>query len=176
MREQMAQFGLCKDEWQDNGLWPWYLYARAARRMEGSYIMTQWDVTETLNKEDVIHKGSHYIDAHHITRYGVDQDQYINEGRIWLEGVRFDIPYGAITPMETECENLLVPVCASASAFAFCAIRQEPTWMHLGEAAGNAASLSIKDGVTVQDVSVPLLQEKLAKAGIPMEWFDVQQP
>ena len=170
MREQMAQFGFCKDEWQDNDHWPWYLYVRAARRMEGSYIMTQSDVTEQRTKEDVIHIGSHYIDAHHVTRYAVDQDHYINEGRIWQEGVRFDIPYRAITPKAKECENLLVPVCASASAVAFCAIRLEPTWMHLGEAAGIAASLSINEGVMVQKISVPKLQEKLTEERIPLHW------
>jgi hypothetical protein len=168
MREEMAQFGFCKDEWQDNAHWPWYLYIRAARRMEGSYVMTQSDVTEYRNKEDVIHIGSHYVDAHHVTRYGVDQNHYINEGRLWQEGVSFDIPYRSITPLANECENLLVPVCASASAVAFCAIRLEPTWMHLGEAAGIAACLSIKNSVTVQNVSVPQIQEKLAKEGIPL--------
>jgi hypothetical protein len=169
MREQMAQFGLCKDEWQDNGHWPWYLYVRAARRMEGSYIMTQSDVTTQRKKDDVIHIGSHYIDAHHVTRYAVDQDHYINEGRIWQEGVRFDIPYRAITPKAKECENLLVPVCASASAVAFCALRLEPTWMHLGEVAGIAASLAIKERVSVQEITISKLQGKLAKAGIPLE-------
>ncbi len=172
MREQMAQFGFCKDEWQDNDHWPWYLYVRAARRMEGSYIMTQSDVTKHRKKEDVIHIGSHYIDAHHVTRYAVDQEYYINEGRIWQEGARFDIPYRAITPLAAECENLLVPVCASASAVAFCAIRLEPTWMHLGEAAGIAASLSIKEEVSVQAISISTLQKKLENAAIPLEWVD----
>jgi hypothetical protein len=170
MREQMTQYGFCKDEWQDNGHWPWYLYIRAARRMQGSYVIQESDITTHRKKEDVIHIGSHYIDAHHVTRYAVDQKHYINEGRIWQEGERFDIPYQVIVPKENECENLLVPVCVSASAVAFCAIRLEPTWMHLGEAAGIAASLSVSEAVSVQRIDISRLQEKLTQEDIPLEW------
>jgi hypothetical protein len=169
MREDMAQYGFCKDEWQDNDHWPWYLYIRAARRMQGDYILTQADVTTTTDKEDVIHIGSHYIDAHHVTRYAVDQDHYINEGRIWEVGVPFDVPYRAITPKSQECENLLVPVCASASAVAQCTIRLEPTWMHLGEVSGIAAVLSIKNNSSVQAINIAALQKRITAVGIPLE-------
>ena len=169
MREDMAQYGFCKDEWKDNNHWPWYLYIRAARRMQGEYILTQADVTTTTDKEDVIHIGSHYIDAHHVTRYAVDQDHYINEGRIWQEGVPFDIPYGVITPKSEECENLLVPVCASASAVAFCTIRLEPTWMHLGEVSGIAAAMAIDNNSSVQNIDVAELQKRIKAVGIPLD-------
>jgi len=169
MREDMAQYGFCKDEWQDNNHWPWYLYIRAARRMQGAFILTQADVTTSTDKKDVIHIGSHYIDAHHVTRYAVDQDHYINEGRIWQEGVPFDIPYGVITPKSEECENLLVPVCASASAVAQCTIRLEPTWMHLGEVSGIAAVLSIKNNSSVQAINIAALQKRITPVGIPLE-------
>jgi hypothetical protein len=169
VRTEMAQYGLCKDEWVDNGHWPWYLYIRAARRMIGPMVMTQSDITENRDKDDVIHIGSHFIDSHHVARYAYDKDHFINEGRIWQEGVTFDIPYRAITPKAEECENLLVPVCVSASAVAFCAIRLEPTWMHLGEASGIAASLAIHQNSPVQEVHVPALQQKINQRGIPLE-------
>ena len=169
VREDMAQYGFCKDEWQDNDHWPWYLYIRAARRMQGAFILTQADVITSTDKEDVIHIGSHYIDAHHVTRYAVDKDHYINEGRIWQEGVPFDIPYGVITPKSEECENLLVPVCASTSAVAQCTIRLEPTWMHLGEVSGIAATMSIKNQSSVQDIDVAELQERIKAVGIPLK-------
>ena len=169
MREDMAQYGFCKDEWKDNNHWPWYLYVRAARRMQGAFILTQTDVTTSTEKKDVIHIGSHYIDAHHVTRYAVDQDHYINEGRIWQEGVPFDIPYGVITPKSEECENLLVPVCASASAVAQCTIRLEPTWMHLGEVSGIAAAMSIKNNSSVQAINIAALQKRIKAVGIPLD-------
>jgi hypothetical protein len=172
IRAEMATFGFCKDEWRDNGHWPWYLYVRAARRMKGLYILTQSDITERRDKEDVIHIGSHFIDSHHVTRYAVDRDHFINEGRIWQEGVRFDIPYRAITPVAEECENLLVPVCVSASNVAFCAIRLEPTWMHLGEAVGIASCMAARNNQAVQKVNVSRLQTRLRELKIPLDLPD----
>jgi len=168
MRRDMARFGLCKDEWQDNGHWPHYLYVRAARRMKGRHVLTQHDVTKNRTKDDVIHIGSHFIDSHHVARYAVDEDHIINEGRIWQEGVPFDIPYRAVTPKRSECGNLLVPVCVSASNVAFCAIRLEPTWMHLGEVSGIAAAMSAKSGLAVQEIPIADLQTRVAAAGIPL--------
>jgi hypothetical protein len=169
MRDEMAQYGFCKDEWQDNNHWPWYLYIRAARRMKGAYILTQADVTEKRKNEDVIHIGSHYIDSHHVTRYAVDNNHFINEGRMWQEGRRFDIPYRAITPRDEECENLLVPVCVSACNVAFAAIRLEPTWMHLGEVSGMAAAQAIAEDVMIQSIDIAKLRSRIAKFGIPLE-------
>jgi hypothetical protein len=169
VRREMASYGLCKDEWPDNGHWPYYLYIRAARRMVGPVVITQHDITTQRDKPDVIHIGSHYIDSHHVARYAYDEDHFINEGRIWQEGMNFDIPYRAITPKKEECTNLLVPVCISASAVAYCAIRLEPTWMHLGEASGMAASLAIRDRRSVQEIDVPTLQTMIRKQGIPLQ-------
>ncbi len=168
MRDEMATYGFCKDEWVDNNHWPWYLYIRAARRMTGEYIVTQHDVVENRQKKDVIHVGSHYIDSHQVTRYAVDSTRFINEGRMWQEGMRFDIPYRAITPKRKECRNLLVPVCVSASNVAFSAIRLEPTWMHLGEISGIAANIAIKNSVSIQEVNIQELQQKISEAGIPL--------
>ena len=169
IRDEMAPYGFCKDEWADNNHWPHYLYIRAARRMRGEIILTQADVIKDVYKEDVIHVGSHFIDCHHAARYVSGSGHIINEGRIWKVGTRFDIPYRAITPKAGECSNLLVPVCASASHVAFCTIRLEPTWMHLGEAAGIAAVMAGKSGKSVQAVDVKSLQARLLELGIPLE-------
>lgn len=169
VRKDMARYGFCKDEWTDNNHWPWYLYIRAARRMIGPVVITQHDIIDKRDKPDVIHIGSHYIDCHHIARYAYDKHSFINEGRIWQEGKNFDIPYRAITPKQEECDNLLVPVCVSSSAVAFCAIRLEPTWMHLGEASGMAASLAIKHTKAVQDIDVLTLQGMIKQQGIPLD-------
>ena len=169
IRDEMAPYGFCKDEWADNNHWPYYLYIRAARRMQGEVVLTEADIIEDRNKEDVIHIGSHFIDCHHAARYAVDSGHIINEGRIWKQGARFDIPYRAITPKAGECSNLLVPVCASASHVAFCTIRLEPTWMHLGEVAGIAAAMAAKSGKSVQMIDIKSLQARLLDLGIPLE-------
>ena len=170
----MAVYGFCKDEWVDHGHWPWCLYVSAARRMKDTYILTQADTTKRRDKEDVIHIGSHFINSHHVARYAVDQNHFINEGRIWQEGENFDIPYRAIIPKVEECRNLIVPVCVSSSAVAFCAICLEPTWMHLGEVSAIAAASVSKNGGNVQDVDIANLQAKIVKAGIPLDVPDIQ--
>ena len=169
IRSEMAMYGFCKDEWADNGHWPYYLYIRAARRMQGAVILTESDIIRDRDKQDVIHIGSHFIDCHHAARYAVDSGHFINEGRIWKQGTRFDIPYRAITPKVGECSNLLVPVCVSASHVAFCTIRLEPTWMNLGEAAGIAAAMAAKSGKSVQAVDIQSLQDRLLAVGIPLK-------
>ena len=169
IRDDMAQYGFCKDEWADNDHWPYYLYIRAARRMKGEVILTEADVTTDTDKADVIHVGSHFIDCHHAARYATESGEIINEGRIWKKGARFDIPYRAMTPKADECSNLLVPVCVSASHVAFCTIRLEPTWMNLGEAAGIAAAIAAETGITVQEVAIERLQRQVLNAGIPLE-------
>ncbi|MEQ8846275.1 FAD-dependent oxidoreductase [Botrimarina sp.] len=169
VRDKMQPLGLCADEWTDNGGWPWQLYVREARRLRGECVLTQADITDNRDKPDTVHVGSHFIDCHHAARYAVDEGHFVNEGRIWQAGERFDIPYRALTPKRQECDNLLVPVCVSASHVAFCAIRLEPTWMHLGEAAGIAAATAAGAGAAVQEIDVARLQEQLTAAGIPLE-------
>lgn len=168
MRDDMARYGFCKDEWIDNGHWPWQLYVREARRMRGSYLMTQRDITTARLKDDAIHLGSHFIDSHQATRYATKDGEFINEGRLWQRGEIYQFPYRAITPRAKECTNLLVPVCVSATHVAFCSVRVEASWMMLGEAAGIAAAMAKQDGVAVQAIDVNELQARVVAAGIPI--------
>src|SRR5690606_27826552 len=51
-----------------------------------------------------------------------------------------------------EIQNLLVPVCVSATHIAFGSIRMEPVFMVLGQSAAIAASLAIDLDLAVQDL------------------------
>jgi len=170
IRAQTAEWGLAKDEFVDNGNWPYYLYIREGRRMIGPYVMTQKDLQTDRKKPDSIGLGSHYIDAHHVQRVAVSADEFTNEGRLWTPGKVYEIPYRAITPKADQCENMLVPVAASFSHVAFCAFRLEPTWMTAGHAAGVAAALAAREGVPVQQVQIENLQERLT-AGKQLLWL-----
>ncbi len=63
--------------------------------------------------------------------------------------------------MPQKTTNLLVPVACSASHFGFSALRLEPIWYSLGQAAGWAAALALRDKTSVQNVAVPTLQARL---------------
>ena len=88
---------------------------------------------------------------------------------IYLDGGKYNgsykIPYESIVPTKGECDNLIVPVCVSASHIAFTSLRMEPVWMVLGESAGVAAAIAVDDSIPVQDVSYEKLSPKLDQLG-----------
>jgi hypothetical protein len=161
VQQDMKALGLHKDEFVDNGHLPPQLYVREARRMRGEHVMTQHDVQTDRRKPDSIGMSSHFIDCHHVQRVALNENEFVNEGRIWRMGYAHQIPYRALTPKPSECTNLLVPCAASYTHVAFCTLRVESTWMVTGHAAGVAAAMALKNGIAVQKVNVAALQDKL---------------
>jgi hypothetical protein len=161
VRNQMKAWGMAKDEFADNGNWPYYLYVREARRMKGAYVMTQKDVQDDTKKSDSIGMGSHFIDCHHVQRVAVSPTEFCNEGRIWRIGKAYEIPYRCLTPKAEECENLFVSVASSFSHVSFCTYRVESTWMVGSHAAGTAAALCAASGMAIQKINIEELQKLL---------------
>jgi hypothetical protein len=180
LRTEMRGWGLHRDEFPDNGNLPYQLYVREARRMRGALVMEQRDVAEDRRKPDAIGISSHFIDSHHVQRVALSPTAFVNEGRIWRIGWAYQIPYRAMTPRRTDCENLLVPGAASFSHVAFCSYRLESVWMIAGHAAGVAAAIASRERQAVQSVNVPALQARLREqkqvvdfvSGRPEKWSD----
>ena len=82
----------------------------------------------------------------------------------------YRISYRAIVPKASECKNLLVPVCLSATHIAYGSIRMEPVFMILGQSAAAAACLGIDDEVPVQKVSYEKLRARLLADKQILEW------
>ncbi|MFC6103551.1 FAD-dependent oxidoreductase [Olivibacter domesticus] len=163
VRTEMAQWGLAKDEFKDNGNWPHQIYVREARRLVGAYVMTEHDTFSDREIKDPVGMGSYALDSHNVQRY-VKEDGFVqNEGDIGVSPKKgpYKIAYGALIPKKEECTNLLVPVCVSSSHIAFGSIRMEPVFMILGQSASLAASLAIDKGVGVQDVAYAALEKQL---------------
>lgn len=167
LHDEVNQYGLTDDEFEDNGNFPYYLYVREARRMKGVLIQTQMDILEERSKSDAICLGSHWIDSHHVQRVAISETQFVNEGRIW-EAISkpYEFSYRTITPKREDCTNLLVPVCLSVSHVAFCSARVECTWMQLGNSAGIAAAVAVKTNKAVQALDIKELQDILTKRGV----------
>jgi hypothetical protein len=162
-------WGFPPDEF-DGGL-PHQLYVREGRRLLGEHVLTEHDLLGARPQEDVVALGSYNIDVREIERtwrYLPEYDRtaaVFNEGYLSVAVPPYPIPYRSLTPRREDAENLLVPLCLSASHVAFASVRMEPTLMLLGEAAGTAAAQAARRGVAVQDVDVALLQDDLRDAG-----------
>jgi len=173
LHEEMAEWGLAKDEFTENDNWPYQLYVREARRMVGDYVMRQRDLQEELTKPESIGMGSYNSDSHHVQRIVVAQEgpwgdatpRALNEGDMQVPVRPYEIAYRSITPRPDEASNLFVTGAFSASHVAYSSMRMEPQYMILGHAAGVAAAQARARGVSVQQVNVAALQARLREQG-----------
>ena len=170
IRAEMQLWGPCKDEFQDNGGWPRELYVREARRMVSDYVMTEHECRGKRTVPDSIGLAAYNMDSHNCQRI-VKDGQVQNEGDVQVAPMKpYPISLRALLPKESECRNLCVPVCLSASHIAYGSIRMEPVFMILGQSAGTAACLAIQDDVPVQKLKYSTLRSRLLADGQVLEW------
>ncbi|MBU6400251.1 MAG: FAD-dependent oxidoreductase [Verrucomicrobia bacterium] len=176
IRAEMQSWGLCRDEFPDTGGWPHQLYVREARRMVTDYVMTEHNCRGILHPADSIGLAAYGMDSHNCQR--IVKDQHVeNEGDVQVHGFSpYPIAYRAITPRATECENLLVPVCLSATHIAYGSIRMEPVFMVLGQSAATAACLAVQRRAPVQQVPYPDLRQRLQRDRQILEWPATPKP
>lgn len=105
--------------------------------------------------------GSYQSDSHHVRRIPTPDGAVENEGEQYVMPAPYQIPYRIMLPKAGAVTNLLVPVCFSASHVAYSTIRMEPQYMILGQAAGVAASIAVRNRIGVGQVPVQELQAKL---------------
>ncbi len=163
-REEAREWGWCKDEFTENGGLPEQLYVREGRRMEGQYVFSERDTdaapddARSVLHKDAIAMGDYGPNCHGTAHQGT---RFVGKhtGEFYKRVAPYQIPYGVLLPKNFE--NLLVPVAASSTHVGFCALRLEPIWMSLGEAAGHAAMLARSKKRSLHRVSVPELQARL---------------
>ena len=167
LKELADKIGFQPGIFDETGGWPHQLYVREARRMKSAYVLTQKDLAGETNPDDSVGLASYGVDEWPYATYPFNGKVALYGGfysMLYLEGIHkgiYKIPYRAITPKPSECENLLVPVCVSASHIAMTSIRMEPVWMILGESAGVAAALAVKEKIPVQKIEYTELRKKL---------------
>lgn len=177
-RDAVSQWGYAADEYADNENFPRQVYVREGRRFEGMYFFTANDaVIDPSTGKAPLHKNSitasHYnLDSHaHHKRepYRVHLDGFLT-----YDTPVYNVPYGVIVPKEVT--NLLLPVPVSGTHIGFSTLRMEPCWMALGQAAGVAATLSIRNQTTVQDVDISTLQDELLKQKVTLVYMPGHSP
>jgi glycine/D-amino acid oxidase-like deaminating enzyme len=143
-----------------------YLGVRETRRIRGEKTLTEADVLEGRKHPDGISRCSWYMDLHD------GQDKHpIEEYRARRappKGDFYEIPYGCLVPLEVE--NLLVSGrCISSTRPANGSLRLQPTCMNTGQAAGTAAAVSVRRGITPRQVAGEELRGILAEQGMELQ-------
>mgnify|MGYP002632095199 CR=1 FL=1 len=169
--------GLPDDEFMDNNNFPYRLYVRQGRRIEGLYTLTESDMHKDLRGDGLrgplnrnsIAIGIYGIDAHNVQNPTVREEpvsrETAAEGTLHLHDVTgpYQIPYGVMIPKEHK--GIIFPIGISSTHVAMSSVRMEPVWSQLGQAAGVAAALAIDNGIDLADVPVHQIQDELIKQG-----------
>ena len=170
IRAEMQQFGLCQDEFLDTGGWPNQLYIREARRMVSDYVMTEQHCRGQAVASDSVGLAAYNMDSHNCQRI-VKNGHVENEGDVQVPPMKpYPISYRALVPKATQCENLFVPVCLSATHIAYGSIRMEPVFMILGQSAATGACIAVDDKCAVQKVDYQKLRARLLADQQILEW------
>ena len=146
IRDEFNLWGYPLDEYEDNENFTPQLYIREARRMIGRMVMTEDYCLKNKVADDPIAWGAYTMDSHNCGRYVVN-GMVKNEGDVQRHLTKgpYNISYRAVTPLESEARNVIVPVCLSASHIAYGSIRMEPVYMVLGETTALAAVQAIDE-------------------------------
>jgi len=132
-----------------------FLGIRETRRIVGNYVMTAEDILSCRRFEDAIAVASYPLDIHHPEGGGCTLT--------WC-GDSYDIPYRSLVPRRVQ--NLLVAGRSiSTTHEAMSAIRVMAPCMAMGEAAGRAAKIAVRKGVTPSEIDVNELRGELLEAG-----------
>jgi hypothetical protein len=179
-REKTAKLGLKRDTHPDTNGWPNQLYVRISRRMDGPYKLTHKDVLNQTDEKDSVGLALYGVDTYPPRRYVAKHPEtgeigVATEGNMFIGGAKgtghpYPVPYRSITPKAAECENLLVPVCFSATYIAYASARMEPVFAVLGESAGVAAAQAVKSNQTVQQIDMAKLQSRLKDRDQILAW------
>ncbi len=128
--------------------------ARESRRIIGKKMVTKANIDALEIPEDCIAMGGYNCDVH-LSGVGL-YFQPIERG--------VGVPYGAMVPQNID--GLLVTGRAiSVDSYALAVLRVMGPCLALGEAAGAAAALAVKQNISVADVDVKELQDVLVKGG-----------
>ena len=146
---------------------------RETRRIMGEYVLTQEDILRTRDFPDTVARGVFPIDIHSpeggwgrpIFEEKDETGAYKDRWDVLKEGTSYGIPYRCLVPKKID--NLLVAGrCISGTHEAHGSYRVMSHCMALGQAAGTAAALAIKNKVSPRKIDIKLLQEKLLKANV----------
>jgi hypothetical protein len=129
---------------------------RETRHIIGDYTMVEQDVLSSRSFDDGIACGTFAIDIHPPEG---EQQIFTGSGKCVYE-----IPYRSLLPQGVH--NMLVAGRAiSATHHAFGSVRVMATAMGIGQGAGTAAAIAVKEGTTPREVDASIIREALLAQG-----------
>ena len=176
VRKQWQQYGLPKDEFAENNHLPYEIYARETRRIIGRSIFTENDaqLSPRLERapvhEDSISITEWFLDSHACTPHRVTGSEM--EGKVMLKNQTFPGQVSYRTMLPKEFDNLLVPVCLSATHVGWGTIRLEPTWMSISESAALAIVIANRNDISPAEIDEQVLVKQLAKRRFLISFFN----
>lgn len=166
VREEARRYGWSRDEWPDHNHVPRQVYVRQGRRILGDYVLTERDgdpdpaIGRTPVRRDAIAVLEFAFDSHGCHRYDPAHPG-VREGYIFIAHPPLQVPFGVLVPRRPD--GLLVPVACSCSHVGYNALRMEPVFLALGEAAGIAAHVAIGRATAVRAAPVAEIQRILVE-------------
>jgi len=169
VREEMARWGLARDEFEDNNHWPRQLYVREARRMVSDFVMTDRHGRGLETAPQEIGLAAYWLDSHGCQLLDIG-GEVRQEGAFFtnaplLPPRPFPIAFASLVARKSEVTNLAAPFCLSATHACFSSLRMEPVFMITGMAAATAAALALEHGSAIQDVPYDRLRALLLAEG-----------
>ncbi len=133
---------------------------RESRRIVGEYTLTADDVLAARAFDDAVARSAYPIDIHNPSGSGTST-------RRLPPGRSYEIPYRCLVPLLVD-DLLVAGRCISTTHEALASTRLTPTVMTLGQAAGTAAALSLRERVTPRALDPHLLRERLIRDGVDL--------
>jgi len=136
------------------------MFARETRHILGEYVLTVEDLFESREFGDGIGRGGHPIDSSPVPE-SLKKRMWTSLSPNWSHS----IPYRSLVPLKVN--NLLVAgKCISATHEAYGCIRPTAQCMVIGQAAGTAAALSVKNKVKPRHLDIEELRKVLKEQGV----------
>lgn len=130
---------------------------RESRKIVGDYVLTEDDCKNLTKFDDAVSVSNYMIDIHNPEGTGTSRYYFPN-------GEYYTIPYRSLIPQGVD--NLLVAGrCISSDHSAQASYRIMPFVACIGEAAGTATALAVKDKIGVRQVDIRQLQKTLKENG-----------
>lgn len=131
---------------------------RETRHFKGVKTLTKSDIAEAVQYDDYVVYDAHFnFDVHNITGAGLDKTGCQHK---FTQQKGYTIPYGCLVPEKID-GLLLAGRNISGTHMAHSSYRAMPICVGMGEAAGIAAALSVKNGILPRKITAREIQKYL---------------